>query len=96
MKPSGSLWRHDSGSMTSPETCRHTKFISHISCTYLDIGFTLASTIARTLQFLIFSGNSWMPEMSNKNIVLATGLFYVCFRAVKELLNQNLNFNLSF
>lgn len=29
--------------------------------TYFDMGFTLASTIARTLQFLMFSGNSWMP-----------------------------------
>lgn len=30
--------------------------------TYFDMGFTLASTIARTLQFLMFSGNSWMPK----------------------------------
>lgn len=30
--------------------------------TYLEIGFTLASTTVRTLQFLMFSGNSWIPK----------------------------------
>lgn len=30
--------------------------------TYLEMGFTLASTTARTLQFLMFSGNSWIPK----------------------------------
>ena len=30
--------------------------------TYFDIGFTLASTLARTLQYLMFSGNSWIPR----------------------------------
>lgn len=32
-----------------------------VGSTYLDMGFTLASTTARTLQFLMFSGNSWIP-----------------------------------
>lgn len=32
------------------------------SCTYLVMGFTLASTTDKHLQHLILSGNSWMPE----------------------------------
>lgn len=30
------------------------------------MGFTLASTIARTLQFLMFSGNSWIPGVKEE------------------------------
>lgn len=40
--------------------------MSSVQRTHLDIGFTLASTIARTLQFLMFSGNSWIPEVKEQ------------------------------
>lgn len=62
MKPSGSLRERRCKVTRWNEVTTHMRSSRVAVCsTHLDMGFTLASTIARTLQFLIFSGNSWIP-----------------------------------
>lgn len=54
-----------------------------LGSTHFDMGFTLASTIVRTLQFFMFSGNSWIPR-EKQQTAQTLGGFKVQLHTIKS------------